>query len=106
MNKYVKQERCNNNLFLFNSKTLHNNNNDNNNNNSLLMDVRHEDDPVVLKYVECLWLQYYIELTLQSRIPRPNTKHMFRDFLTTNNYFHPKQHLPIGLSNVTTLRSL
>jgi hypothetical protein len=96
--------------FVFNSKTLHSNNNNNNNtgndNNSLLIDISPEDDSIVLKYVEYLQLQGYIELNPQSRIPRPDTKRMFREFLTTKNYFHPKKHLPIGLSNVRTLPSL
>jgi hypothetical protein len=79
-----------------------------NNNNNILIEIGPEDDPVVLKYVEYLWLRGYIRLTFQSLvvsrcIPRLNTKCMFRMFLTTNNYFRPKQHLQIGLCNVKTL---
>jgi hypothetical protein len=76
-----------------------------------LIEINPEDDPVMLQYVECLWLQGYIELTFQSLvvsrcIPRLNTKHVFRLFLTTNNYFRPKQHLPIGVCNARMLHSL
>lgn len=86
-------------MFVFNSKTL------NNNNNNLLIEFGPADDPVVLKYVEYLWLRGYVKLIFQSLVisrctPRLNTKRMF---LTTNNYFRPKQHLPIGLCNVRTL---
>jgi len=76
-----------------------------------LIEISPEDNPVVLKYAEYLWLQRYTELTSQSlvvsrRVPRINAKHMFRMFLTTNNYFRPKQHLPIGPCHVRTLCSL